>query len=270
MGKDPDLLGYRVLWANDTTHEFSQATNKILYDTVFVDTIALNTLTSHIYYRVVAVDYRRNHSKPSKILALQRPDTIAPVPPIIVSANAQEGAILLKWIPSSSKDVAYQIVQRRTDTEHQWHNLISLPPDDSLFIDQAVSPDTLYHYRITAVDQSGNVAISPLSAVNTLPSRIALEPVPMFQAFYDRKEKRVHIAWEYPYLPNQPFWFVIYRGYQMRPLEPYKAVKSETRSFEDTDLIGVGVYRYAIQVRSQLFGASPLSTVQMVEITEED
>ena len=266
MGTEPDLLGYRVLWANDTTHEFSQATNTILQDTVFVDTVVLNTLTPFIYYRVAAVDFRRNHSAPSKIIALRRPDTLPPVPPVLREVTAAVAAIQVAWVPSTSRDVAYQLVERRAAGDTSWSVLITLSPNDSLFLDQAAAPDTVYYYRIVAVDQSGNRSVSPLPGFTSLPKRAGADPVVQVRARYDPDSHVVRLQWEYPYVPNQPYWFVVYRGYQHRPLEPYKAVPSTQRTFVDRDLIGSGVYRYAVQVRRQLFGLSPLSTAVMVEV----
>ncbi len=268
-GQEPDLLGYRVLWANDTTHEFSQATNTILSDTVFVDTVALNTLTPFVYYRVVAVDFRRNHSAPSPVLRLRRPDTIPPVPPVLQRVVATNTAIQLKWIPSSSQDVVYQEVQRRTGKRMSWQTLVTLAPQDSLFLDQTAAPDTLYVYRIVAVDASGNHTSSLLSAETALPRIYGADPVVALQVQYDTEQQVVRLRWEYPYQPNQPFWFVIYRGYQARPLEPYKAVPATERTFVDRDFIGKGVYRYAVQVRRQMFGVSPLSPAVMIEVPRQ-
>jgi hypothetical protein len=92
----PHLLGYRVLWANDSTHEFSSRTNEIWMDTTFVDTVSLNTLTRNVYYRIVAVDTRYHHSAPSDILELVRPDVVPPVAPIFTDVYVTETSVALR------------------------------------------------------------------------------------------------------------------------------------------------------------------------------
>ncbi|HET6512605.1 MAG TPA: hypothetical protein VFH43_10470, partial [Candidatus Kapabacteria bacterium] len=78
LGPEPDIVGYRVLWANDPTHEFTQRTNVPIQDTFFVDTISLKSLTPYVYYRVAALDDRYNHSEMSPMLMVKRPDIIPP------------------------------------------------------------------------------------------------------------------------------------------------------------------------------------------------
>ncbi|MBI4535673.1 MAG: hypothetical protein HY708_05295, partial [Ignavibacteriae bacterium] len=55
-----NLLGYRVLRANAIEHEFSQLTGEVWKDTVFADTVEVNTLTRYVYYKIAAVNTHYN------------------------------------------------------------------------------------------------------------------------------------------------------------------------------------------------------------------
>ena len=63
LGKEQDIMGYRVFFANAPDHAFNNLTPYPIADTVFHDTVQIKTLTKRIYYRVVAVDRNYNHSE---------------------------------------------------------------------------------------------------------------------------------------------------------------------------------------------------------------
>lgn len=265
LGPERDLLGYRVLWANDTTHEFSQRTNLVWMDTVFTDTVAINTLTEYVYYRVVAVDTRYFHSDPSPIIALRRPDVVPPVAPLLTDVYVTEGRVQLQWQPSTSADVARQYLYRRVDPDTSWQLYRELAPEQSLFQDTAVIPGRVYFYTLEAVDRSG------LHSERALPVKArpfdpgVREPAQMLRAAYDSVAHAVTLQWSVPHPPNERYWLVIYRAVDDYPLMQYQAIEPTEQRFVDRQLVGRGQYRYAVRIMTPN-GSSPLSEEVTVEV----
>lgn len=117
LGDEPDIIGYRVYYANRADHEFTNLTPFPLKDTVFVDTLELNTLTKEIFYQVVAVDRNYNHSEGSDILRLIKPDIVPPVSPLISDYTVTDSMITIQVITSFSDDVAEHILLRKGDRD---------------------------------------------------------------------------------------------------------------------------------------------------------
>ena len=72
---DQDLMGYRMLFANDPEHEFT--VRRELFnaesvfnrqDTIVIDTMEVRTLTKAVYYKFIALDYHYNESNMSNML----------------------------------------------------------------------------------------------------------------------------------------------------------------------------------------------------------
>ncbi|NJK94455.1 MAG: fibronectin type III domain-containing protein [Bacteroidales bacterium] len=75
---EKDIYGYRIYRANAPNEEFSQITVSPVRDTLFTDRIQLKTLTRHVYYKLMAIDQRQNHSELSEAFAVKRPDIVPP------------------------------------------------------------------------------------------------------------------------------------------------------------------------------------------------
>ncbi|MCX8051244.1 MAG: hypothetical protein N3B17_05040 [Chlorobi bacterium] len=265
LGTERDLMGYRVLWANDTTHEFSQRTNLVWQDTVFYDTVAVNTLTEYVYYRVVAVDNRYFHSDPSPIVAVRRPDVVPPVAPIFTDVRAYEDRVVLTWNPSTSSDVVRHVLYRRSESDTGWTVRAELSPTAQQFTDTAVVPLWTYRYTLEAIDRSGLRSERALP-VQARPYGFAERaPVVDVLAQYDSSTNAVLLQWRYLQPPAERYWFVIYRAVDHHPLRMYRAVESSQLRFTDRELVGRGRYRYAVRVMTAT-AQSPLSDEVAVEV----
>ncbi len=110
---EKDIKGYRIFRSNHPQHEFMNIHPAVVLDTLYIDTININTLTKNIYYRVMAIDLRENRSDLSEILQLKRPDKIPPVTPLIKDFVVEKGRIVLNWLGSSSEDVVLHRIYRK-------------------------------------------------------------------------------------------------------------------------------------------------------------
>ncbi|MBX7154896.1 MAG: fibronectin type III domain-containing protein [Bacteriodetes bacterium] len=265
LGSERDLLGYRVLWANDSTHEFTQRTNLVLQDTVFYDSVSIKTLTHNIYYKVVAVDTRYYHSQPTDIIKLRRPDVLPPETPVFTDVFVTDTSVVLRWAPSTSDDVKEQVLSRRRQGEKEWQPFATLNPRTDGYTDTTVNKLIMYEYSLQAIDSAG--LKSPLSsAVQGRPYDAGVRPnVQDVVLTYNDKTNTVSVQWKYPYRIKEKYWFVVYRSFEEFPLRQYRAVESEKTTFTDNDLIGKGRYTYAVRVMSKV-GESPMSDVKEITI----
>ncbi|MCS6965923.1 MAG: hypothetical protein NZ473_04060 [Candidatus Kapabacteria bacterium] len=265
LGTERDLLGYRVLWANDTTHEFTQRTNLVWTDTVFYDTVAINTLTEYVYYRVVAVDNRYFHSDPSPIIALKRPDVVPPVAPVFTDVRVFADRVVLTWNPSTSTDVAKHVLYRRARGDTGWTVRAELPATAQQFTDTAVVERVTYDYTLEAVDRTGLRSERALPVPARPYGTVERPPVESVRAAYDSVRGIVVVQWSYALRPTERYWYVLYRAVDDNPLQMYRTVEPPEQRFVDTELVGRGRYRYAVRVMTAN-GQSPLSEEQEVEV----
>ncbi|MCX8056353.1 MAG: hypothetical protein N3F03_01930 [Ignavibacteria bacterium] len=250
LGSEPDIVGYRVYFANQIDHEFSNLTPYPIQDTTFVDTIDLNTLTEEIFYQVVAVDRNFNHSEKSDILRLIKPDRVPPVTPLISDYKILDTAVVINFIPSSSEDVVEHVLLRKSEKENDWKEISRIRSSaksiKTNFVDrQFVDNVYVYYYTIQAIDEAGNKSqYSPLLGVR-IPFTLKKQPVKELNATYDKQKKAISLYWKK--LDTNVKYFVIFRKTNGKNFESLVSVNADAENFIDTDLIVEGEYQYGIK-----------------------
>ncbi|MCH5244494.1 MAG: hypothetical protein J1F29_06310 [Lentimicrobiaceae bacterium] len=148
---DADVEGYRVFRQTDRNAEPVQVTSQTLGDTVFFDTVSLNTLQS-FYYSVRALDASGNLSKPSELLAVRNllPDKPAPA---VFSRRSQveSDRVDLVWYNSQTSNVRGHALYYRCDSS-SWFLLKDFPLKENAPVPETSSfsfrfPDRLYSTR---------------------------------------------------------------------------------------------------------------------------
>jgi fibronectin type 3 domain-containing protein len=263
-----NLLGYRVLRANAPDHEFTQLTGQVWHDTLFTDTVEVNTLTRFIYYKIAAVNNRYNHSEMTPVLALKRPDMVPPDAPVFTNVQATDSSVMLKWAASTSEDVKSHVLYRRTDETQSWTMLATLSRIDAMYVDKAVTQNVMYEYEIEAVDSSGLKAMAELP-VQGRPYDTGVRPtVSGLRGSYDAAQKKVVLNWLYKPVKQEKFFYLIYRSALNTPLNHYKSIQQTQSTFADDALLGNGMYTYAVKVITDSGAESPLS--ERVQVTVSD
>jgi uncharacterized protein len=243
MGKEPDLLGYMVYYANDASHTFTPVSKDFVVDTTFTDSITLKTLTKHIYYKVAAFDKHRNPSPFSDALELKRPDKVPPVAPVFNNFLVTDTSVVLKWVTSSSKDVVSQILFRK-EKGKTWEQYVKLAMNVNSYIDHKVKKHDWYEYSLVAVDDAG------LHSEKSFPMNVRIYDSgqrPKIENFNVKKAtdgKSLELTWKYP--EKGDYWFVIYRSIDGHDLMTYKNIPSSQLYFNDTGL-KKGIYQYSIK-----------------------
>ena len=267
LGPEPDIFGYNILFANDSTHEFTQLTGRPWTDTAFVDTVEVNTLTKNVYYRIVAVDTRKNHSHMSEIYELRRPDVVPPEGSVFNNVISTDSSVVLFWHPSTSDDLAGQVLLRQGPGESAPREIARLGTGVATYEDRNVKRKETYHYTLVAEDLSG-LRSGPSPAVQGRPYDDGIRPgVRDLSAVYDPDRRTISLSWDYtPGSTEGKYWFVIYRGGVDGPVAQIKAVRSDERTFVDSDISRRPVYRYAVRVMSSTT-ESPFSNEVVVSLS---
>ncbi|MBK8531131.1 MAG: hypothetical protein IPL64_04470 [Flavobacteriales bacterium] len=258
LGKEPDILGYRVFFANATDHEFNNLSPEPFADTVYVDTLQLNTLTKRIHYRVVAVDRNYNHSPMSAMLTLVRPDTIPPVTPVFKNYLVSDSAVVIHFIPSSSTDVARHELYRMQPNDPERTLVLSLNANDDrrMWTDTTVSGPAYYSYQMLAVDSAGNVSKDGVPLEVRVHERMKRDQVLNVRATR-MDENVVQVNWKGP--AGKVRHYVIYRSKDLGTLMPLGSVPSDTLSYSDIRLAGKGSYTYSVQAVFEDGSGSPIA-----------
>ncbi len=260
--KEIDLMGYRLFQSNSTEHEFSaiyegfvenDSLNKEI-QTVFKDTVTLNSLTPFIYYKIKALDFNYNQSEFSDILKVARPDTIPPVTPVFNNVIVREKEIELHFVPSSSEDVKEHIIYRKIDLKSDWEILKTTGAVVNKFIDTTVTTSITYFYSIRAMDEN-NLYSNYANMVYGKPYDTGIRP-PVTNITVGLQDKKVVLTWDYPPNVKEPF-FVIYKKNVKGELQHYARIKEKTFTDNNTGKENV----YAIKALTADGGQSVLSAL---------
>lgn len=194
-GAENDLKGYRVFRANSTKEEFVEKTNFLLKEVAFSDTLALDNLTSEVYYFIQVVDNNFNNSISSDTLLLLKPDTIAPSQPLISDIQLINNSLKINWLNSESSDLHQSHLIRfsgnNVDTLVDWKS-----KDLFAFLDSILIEGKHYKYKIVSFDKAGNSAISRDYDIFFEPG--FRKPIKEFKATVDKKNNKILLTWNKP------------------------------------------------------------------------
>lgn len=257
-GPEADLLGYRVFFANATDHEFTNRTGIPVGDTTFTDTIPLKTLTKRIHYRIAAVDRNFNHSDLGPILTIVKPDIVPPTAPVFAGQQISDTTVTLRFVPSSSEDIAMHRLFRKVQGDSSWTELLAWPAGDARreFTDVTVNGPAYYSYSIVAVDSAGNKTSAPGTADVRVHKHLRRSAPSSLQGFHDPLSKMVQLNWAAP--TAQVKHYIIYRSKDGGTMVSLASVDGSRTSYEDIRLTGIGRYNYQLQAVYADGGASAM------------
>lgn len=262
---DTDIYGYKVYRANYAQDEYSLRHSAILTDTLFSDTVNVRSLTSKVYYKVLALDQRFNASELSEAYALALPDFIPPVPPVFKKSKISGHGVELHWVPSSSKDVAVHALYRKAKNEQGftlmaiYENGISLGYSE----DQEVEPGQAYAYVLIAKDAAGNESAPSTILSVQVPLPKEMPAIRYILGKADRQQRLIRLQWEYQ--EQEVEAFLIYKSTQPDAPVLYKTLEGKEHLWEDHQLNLNQTYYYWIKARFTNGLESALS--EMIRIT---
>lgn len=244
---EDDISGYRIFKSNNPIIEFSEVTNQTHEGETYTDTVFAANLNKKIYYKLQAEDLRYNRSEFSKILVVDKPDVIAPSPPVISDYEVTSDGIQLNWIPSTSSDVANHIIFRRSgDAIGDTWEEIFIAKNDSTYTDSNEIGANTYSYTIVAKDSVGleSQPATPVM-VNWLGKTLEEKDI-KFSGTVNRELRFINLSWK---VKNQEvIEYNLYRGKSETDLKLYKTLDGSRKSFNDTDLEINSTYTYGLQL----------------------
>ena len=258
---DSDIGGYRVYRSNRPDFEFLLVSPYSITDTYFIDSVNINTLTKHVYYRLRAEDLRLNQSDFGEILELKRPDIIPPVAPVIRQIVQQKTGLQITWLNSSSADVVRHHVYRKEVNDTIFQHLASLEKpsgNQSVYADNSVQAGETYIYQIRAEDDS-RLFSEPSSPVSQkAPGEVSEQIV------LKKKEEsnQVVLTWTIK-SKKKPERVLIYKA---TGNEPMKLLGNSTEdSYTDNEIGSEQTCRYRIKVMYESGVFSELSNEVIVK-----
>lgn len=257
---DPDLKGYRVFRCNTLKEEFVEVSDSVIRMASFTDTITLQTLTRDVYYSVRSVDRVWNNSDFSKPTLLKRPDRIAPVVPLAKSIYHTDSTVVLRWINSSSDDIASKKLMRKSSAGIIELKSFSGRDTISTFIDATPEAGLKYEYSLVVSDSSGNKSVLNFPEMNYSPR--VRPAVKNFTAIPDLEKRTIALNWDLPSAPVDRV--IIYKGKEGEAARTFKTLSGTSTSYIDNQLYPGNTYVYRIKVYMKDGSESKISEVKVI------
>ena len=259
---EKDLEGYRVFRSNNGKNEFFEVTKRTVKPIEFTDTIPVKNLNKKIYYKILAEDQRYNASKLSEVLALEKPDLLAPSPTVISKYELKESSMYLKWIPSSSSDVVLQKIYRSKNNTDKWENIVELTTNVVEYTDETIKAGNQYRYVIVAVDASG-LESTPTGAVEIeVTEALFQDMIKKFTGVPNRDTRSILLSWKID-KPNVAEIYLYKASDDTSKLSLYKVLSKDVKMLEDKDLQINSIYKYALKVILKNGVESSINTISL-------
>lgn len=245
-----DMMGYRIYRSNQPDDGFVQLTVSPQADTVFRDSVQMNTLHHMIYYKIVAADKRYNQSDYTPVLALTKPDKTLPSSPVFKEYEIKNGQVKLVWINSPDKEVVkYRLLRRpKAQVVAMWELVKEFSNNGTATDSLTDTPpqETAFSYTLQAVAENGLLSnYSPVLTI-TIPTDADAIAVPQIKASVDRESKQIMLSWKFETKGAKQF--VLYKGSDTSPMSLLQTLDAGKKQFTDSRLEINKEYQYTMKV----------------------
>lgn len=279
---DPDVAGYNLYYANDTTHTFLQKAGRMTRNTMIFDTLKVTGVAQRFtYYRVKAFDYSGNESKFSDILTVKRKNYDAPRPCRIDSTWMDEERVYMTWFPSSEFDVDKFYIYRRMHGD-EFNSLIGVYTKDSirngrLHISDAPVPNRQkrYYYHIETINETG-ITSEPSAETSFLFKGSTVYPLAIkIGAGYRADDDKVYIGWDISGLTQEMIddgaYICIYKMWSDDDIFRHiESLSIDKRNTIDHHMKPGDEAEYRVRVRSKNGKISPYSNTVKVTVPSKE
>ncbi|RKF03599.1 hypothetical protein C8N26_1989 [Tenacibaculum lutimaris] len=258
---EPDFLGYRVFRGFLKDEEPSQITVSPINQNSFIDTVTVKNLNAEVFYSIVAVDKRHNHSEKSEVLVLEKPDVIPPTAPVFSGYKIKEGKIIIEWIPSSEEKVTHVLLRENLTENKERETVFSTNDSVRQYIDTELKPNNRYRYHITAIDKSGLTSLpsTPLTIemVNLAPK----EYIKGLDYVVNRETNQIELFWR---ANNKEIAeYTIYKQLKEKQPSTWRILPSNIKNVIDKEVSPNETYIYHIRATLINGGYAKVKTIEI-------
>lgn len=263
--RESDFMSYRIYRSNNPERDFVLTNRLMISDTVFTDTIPLNNLSGEVYYAVSAQDKNYNESEKCQPLKILKPDTIAPVPPLIKNYNVTDKAITMEWISSTSDDVTKNLLYRKQQGEKTWKLIFVADTSNKTDIisDTSVTGGTTYEYMMIAVDESGLESVNNRRITIKTGNYPTTKSIPL-KLTPGTNGRSVVIHWNNNNTDVQKI--LIYKALDKENMVLYRTLDPDENKYTDTEVKPGSVYNYCTQMILKNGSRSVISEVYTINL----
>ncbi|WP_432484233.1 pectinesterase family protein [Kineococcus esterisolvens] len=238
-GADGDLAGYVVQRATGTSRSFKALTGTPVTASAWNDTTAVPG-TAYTY-RVTAVDHSGNDSRAATTGAVL-PDDVAPAVVRSLKAKGSSSGVTLSWSKNREKDLVGYRVYRSATADGEFE-LVGTPTS-AKFSDKTAPEGVFSHYRVTAVDLSGNESAAA-TATGLREDRTAPAAPTAVVATPDLAAATVALDWADGAEPDVATW-VVQRSTGTKNSFKTLAKALTASQFTDTTAVAGTAYTYRV------------------------
>lgn len=266
-----DVVGYYVFLSNNDPKKLALVFDKPLNDTTFSWSIDLNSLTKYLYVAVKSEDDNYNRSYLTEVLQVRRPDTIAPMSPLVTTIEVKNENIQISWNKSGSNDVEKYLIFTKTsdDTLAMWRLIDSVDNDIATYYTKSDLYEQNLLFAIKAVDDFGNKSEISNSgqAFLQFPSN---KHVPKIKQLVLAKNKSVDVSWQKDGLEikgkKTGYSYHLYRSIGSQNVMFYKEIPDTEFTINDNKVQSGVLYNYAIRVKYENGWTGDLSEIKSILI----
>jgi fibronectin type 3 domain-containing protein len=245
----PNVIGYK-LYRNirGNENEFLLLTPLPLQETFYTDTLSKGALND-FYYKIVAVNQVYMNSNYSQPVAVKLKDVVPPSAPIITDISYENNIVTITWIRLFEADLYGYKIFRSEDSLSGFTEISSITKEQASFTDNTASIGKTYYYKISSVDNSGNVSQSLQPSNISLISENADVPQMKINLSHNKETNSVDVSWEGIQNPSSPItgYFVVRRDNDEEFSYPLSGILTDLK-FIDTTIESPAKYSYSIKI----------------------
>ncbi|WP_422091813.1 hypothetical protein [Tenacibaculum ovolyticum] len=242
---EPDFLGYKVFRGFLKDEEASPITVSPIPLNKFIDTVTVKNLNSKVYYSVVAVDKRYNHSEKSTVLVLEKPDVIPPTSPVFSGYKVIRSSIILKWIRSSEEECTHILSRKNLTKQTPWKDILVTSDTLQTYTDTKLAANQKYRYRIKAIDKAELISIPSTPITITIADVMPKVYIKGFDYIVNRETNQIELYWRAN--EKKLVEYTIYKQLKEEQPTTWRILPSTIKKVIDTEVSPNEIYIYHIR-----------------------
>lgn len=249
--RENDIFAYRLYSSNSGKEEdYFTVKGTYLKDTLYNDTVTLNTITKNKYYKVTAIDRSYNESNWSEAVKITKPDTIAPVGAVfkLIQQEKEGDKIVVKWDNTPSEDAIEMELYRQIDDTGKVvlvkkYDLTKRLPNE--YNDPYSFSGEFVQYFMVVRDDAGNKTTTHSNRLTTLGERPGCIKNLQSRVINEEKRKCIEFKWEHN--SSNITRYVIYKKVEEERMLPIASLQGNKTYFEDKEVVVGLKYNYIIR-----------------------